>query len=350
MKIIPISGIIARWEMESESNVTPESLRKSLNDANGEDVRIDINSPGGNVAEGLEMYSLIKNYSGHSETRIVSMAASMGSIIALAGDKRTAEKTASYMIHNASGIAFGDHREVLKYAERLKAISGHLSNIYTDVTGILNSKIRNQMNEETWTYGNDIADYGFEIVDAENAVDIESAKFQAHTRYDNYVSELKAHPEEHVKDIENAAASLVVKPVQNSQLIPAPNAGNENNIEEKKSVKNLSELKAQFPEIHALAIQAGIDQEKDRVTAHITLGEAGNCQDLAVKNIKEGNVMTATVTAEYMAEGMKKKDVENRVEDDPENVNTDGKDDLGDDAEEQAAYEAKLNKKMGVKK
>jgi ATP-dependent protease ClpP protease subunit len=350
MKIISISGIIARWEMESESNVTPETLRKSLEEANGEDIRIDINSPGGNVSEGLEMYSMIKNYSGHTETRVVAMAASMGSVIALAGNKRTAEKTASYMIHNASGVTWGDYREVGKYAERLKAISGHLSNIYTDRTGIENSKIRSQMNEETWTYGEDLTDYGFEIVDSETAIDLESSKFQAHTRYDNYIAEMKARPEEHAKDIEKVAASLVIKPIQNNQTKPAPNAGNENNNEEKISVKNLEELKAQFPDLYAQAEQAGIEKHKDLVVAHITMGEAGNCMDLAVKNIKADNAITATVQAEYMAEGMKKRDISNRNEDEPENINTDGKDNGETTPEEQAAYEAKLNKKMGVKK
>lgn len=208
MKIIAISGIIARWEMSSESNVTPETLRKSLDEANGEDVRIDINSPGGEVAIGLEMFAMIKNYSGNTETRIVSMAASMGSIIALSGDKKTAEKTASFMIHNASGIMWGDFRDMAKYAERLKAISGHLSNIYTDRTGVKNSVIKDQMNEETWTYGQDLTDYGFEIVDSANDDGIESAKFQAHNRYDNYIAEMKARPEEHMKDIEKVAASI----------------------------------------------------------------------------------------------------------------------------------------------
>ena len=75
MVTIPISGIIANFELESESNVTPSSLRKSLEKANGEDILVTINSPGGGVFAGLEMFSLLKNYSGNVETRIVSLAA-----------------------------------------------------------------------------------------------------------------------------------------------------------------------------------------------------------------------------------------------------------------------------------
>ena len=81
MKIIRISGVIADWQMEREENVTPATLKKSLDEANGEDVLILINSPGGEVYQGLEMFSMIKNYSGHTETRPVSLAASMGSIM-----------------------------------------------------------------------------------------------------------------------------------------------------------------------------------------------------------------------------------------------------------------------------
>ena len=75
MITIPISGIIARFEMESESNVTPATLKKSLDAANGEDVLITINSPGGSVFQGMEMFSMIRNYPGHTETRAVSLAA-----------------------------------------------------------------------------------------------------------------------------------------------------------------------------------------------------------------------------------------------------------------------------------
>ena len=80
------------------------------------------------------------------------------------------------------------------------------------------------------------------------------------------------------------------------------------------------QLKREFPDVYNSIMQKGRDEQTDLVTAHITMGEAGNCMDLAVKNIKEGNSITATVQAEYMAEGLKKRDITNRVEDDPVNV------------------------------
>jgi|LGOV01.1.fsa_nt_gb ATP-dependent protease ClpP protease subunit len=329
MKVITISGIIARWEMSSESNVTPETLRESLNDANGESVRIDINSPGGNVAEGLEMYNMIKNYAGHTETRIVSMAASMGSIIALAGDKKTAEKTASYMIHNVSGFSWGDYRALRKYADRLENMTAHLSTVYTDRAGIANDTALQMMNDETWRYGDQLMEFGFEIVDASDDTNLESAKFNSHNRYDNYVAEMKARPEEFEKDLEKAVASIggliktkgdrvnFNKEQNSTSTKPVPNSGNDIEEENNSMAKmTKEEFKAQNPEAYEEIMQAGRDKERDVVTAHITMGEAGNCMGLAVKNIKEGNTITATVQAEYMAEGMKSIDITNRNDDD----------------------------------
>ena len=354
MKTIRISGIIDTWQMENESNVTPEDLNKSLLEANGEDVLILINSPGGSVYAGLEMYSLIRNYKGKTETRVVSMSASMGSIIALAGDKRTAETTASYMIHNASGIGWGDYREMQKTAEYLEAVTGHLSNIYTERTGVDNNKIREMMNAETWKYGEDLKDFGFEIVDSEENIDMSTARFNAHNRYDSYKKELLNHAEEYNSDIEKAVASfggLKIKPknqnVQKPQNIKTPeNSGKNNNKEIALMTKD--EIKAQFPEVYNEIMQEGVSKQQDLVTAHLTMGEAGDCMDLAIKNIKEGNEINHTIQAEYMAEGMKKRDISNREEDNVEDLGA-GQDDDEIDVVAQKEYEEKLKARWGKK-
>ncbi len=317
MIVIPISGIIARWEMESESNVTPETLRKSLDNANGESVRIDINSPGGDVDEGLEMFSMIKNYSGHTETRVVSMAASMGSVLALAGNKKTAEKTASFMIHNPWGFGIGDYRAFAKRAERLKAVTNHLSNVYTDRANVDNDKIRQMMNDETWIYGEDLTDFNFEIVESENDLSFDELKVSAHSRYDKYIDHIKNHPDIVDKDLERAVASIAAKKKSEIQNIktPAANAG-KNKDKENTSVKNLTDLKAQYPDIFAKAVEFGKAEAMDLVNAHLTLGEACGSIELAVKNIKAGNQLTQTISAEYQAKGMKTKDVAARIDDD----------------------------------
>ena len=128
MEVIVISGAIG-WE------VLADDIRKQLDAAGGEDVRVEVNSPGGFVSEGLEIYNLLKNYSGHVETRIVGFAASMASIIVLAGDDITAESTAIYMIHNVGTIAWGDHHLLRKSADVIEGMTNLLAKTYIDQTG-----------------------------------------------------------------------------------------------------------------------------------------------------------------------------------------------------------------------
>lgn len=347
MKVIPISGIIESWQMENEENVTPHELRKSLDEANGESVRIDINTPGGSVDQGLEMYNLIKNYSGHTETRVVSMAASMGSILALAGDKRTAEKTASYMIHNAWGMAIGDYRKLRNAADDMEHVTAHLSNIYTDKIGIDNLIVRNMMDKETWKYGEELSEFGFEIVDASDEMPISEARITSKARYKNYIDASKNHSEEAQESLSKVAASLVLKKTKMStnETVKTPVAEAGDNKE--NSVKNLEELKAQHPDLYAQAVKVGVEEHADLVNAHLTMGTAGNCMDLAVKNIKENKAITNTVNAEYMAEGLKVKDVSDRADDETTNLGSDS--DVNAEAENEE-YEKALGKGMRGRK
>ena len=78
----------------------------------GEDVVVQINSPGGVVMAGAEIYSKIKNYSGRTTVEIQSMAASAASMIAMAGKTIRMSPTAAMMIHNVSTSADGDYREM----------------------------------------------------------------------------------------------------------------------------------------------------------------------------------------------------------------------------------------------
>lgn len=357
MTTIPISGIIARIEYESESNVTPQSLRKSLEKANGDDVLITINSPGGSVFEGLEMYSLIKNYRGKTETRIVSLAASMASIIALAGQVRSAESTASYMIHNASGIALGDYREMRRVADFLENTSNHLSNIYHERTGIETQRIRQLMSDETWMFGTDLAEFGFQIVRANAPIQAESAKFEAKARYNEYLRNLKS--EEVIDDLERVAASIAgpKEKVKNEIIIESKfdeeinNSADAGETNQEETLMDLNELKSKHPDIYAQAVAVGVDQgieqERDRVEAHLTMGEAGDCMAIAVKNIREKKALTNAVNAEYMAAGITAKAKADIVADNQGEIET--ADDETVNKAETDAWASNLKAGLGVK-
>ena len=87
------------FEMESTS---PKKIQSELDKANGQSIDVDINSGGGSVFAGSEIYTAIKSYKGDVTVRIVGLAASAASVIAMAGKKVMMSPTAQLMIHNVS--------------------------------------------------------------------------------------------------------------------------------------------------------------------------------------------------------------------------------------------------------
>ncbi|OVE34786.1 peptidase [Priestia aryabhattai] len=139
---------IYEWfEMDATS---PRKITEQLTNANGEDIIVSINSPGGYVDDGSEIYTALKNYSGHVETQIVGLAASAASFIATAGDKVVIAPTAQIMIHNASMGNRGDHRSMDKASQMLKTTDRAIVNAYVLKTGKDEQDLLDMMAEETW--------------------------------------------------------------------------------------------------------------------------------------------------------------------------------------------------------
>ncbi|WP_460272062.1 head maturation protease, ClpP-related [Bacillus sp. NEAU-Y102] len=135
------------FEMDATS---PGTITNELLNANGDDLIVSINSPGGYVHEGSEIYTALKNYPGHVEVQVVGLAASAASVIAMAGDKVRISPTAQIMIHNASMWNGGDHRDMSKAAEMLKTTDRAIVNAYVIKSGKSEEELLNMMAEETW--------------------------------------------------------------------------------------------------------------------------------------------------------------------------------------------------------
>ena len=97
------------------------------------------------------------------------------------------------------------------------------------------------------------------------------------------------------------------------------NATNGENKEEGKSM-DIEKLKTEEPATFATAVQIGVDKERDRVSAHLTMGEASGDMATATKAIGEGSEMTAGLNATYMAAGMKKAEFTARLGDNPDEL------------------------------
>lgn len=88
---------------------SPEKVRDALKEADGNDVDIFINSGGGSVFAGSEIYSMIQRYKGNVTIHVTGLAASAASVIACAG-KCLMSATAQMMVHNVSSYANGDYK------------------------------------------------------------------------------------------------------------------------------------------------------------------------------------------------------------------------------------------------
>ena len=133
------------WSYTSARNVL-EALKK----ANGEDVLVKINSPGGSVFAASEIYTALRSYKGNVNIEIHGLAASAASVIAMAGYSKMSP-TGQMMVHkvSTSGVA-GDYRVMEHTAEMLRSANMTIANAYIDKTGMTEEEALNLMDNETW--------------------------------------------------------------------------------------------------------------------------------------------------------------------------------------------------------
>jgi ATP-dependent Clp protease, protease subunit len=147
-------------------NTSPRKVNKALRDANGEAVDVLINSGGGMITAGSEIYSALKNYAGEVNIRIV-WAASAASVIAMSRHS-VMEPTAMMMIHNVSSVAEGDYRDMEHESKVLDTASAAMSVAYQLKTGKSEAEIRKLMDKETWFTAREAQELGFVDEVAEN--------------------------------------------------------------------------------------------------------------------------------------------------------------------------------------
>lgn len=135
------------------------------------DVLVHVNSPGGDVFEGIAIYNNLKAHPGNVTVRVEGVAASAASFIAMAGATIEVDPNAMIMIHDAAGMEFGNAAILHKFADLLDRTSTNLANIYAARTGRPADEMRAAMLEETWYVGQEGVDAGLaDTVTAAGAV------------------------------------------------------------------------------------------------------------------------------------------------------------------------------------
>lgn len=142
----------AWWDDESQ---WPMNVKEILDEAEGKDLNIYVNSGGGHVFGGMAIYNMLKRFEGKKTVYVDGLAASIASVIALAGDKIVIPKTAYMMIHKPMGGQWGNAIDMRKMADTLDRIEEGIINVYQEniKEGIDIDNIKQMIHDETWLTG-----------------------------------------------------------------------------------------------------------------------------------------------------------------------------------------------------
>lgn len=121
-----------------------------LGKLSGQHIHLRINSPGGSVVEGTAIYNALRRHEGGLTVHIDAMAASMASVIAMAGEPVYMADNALLMIHNPWTVSMGESKDLRKEADLLDKLKVNLRNAYVRKTGINAEEIGAMMDAETW--------------------------------------------------------------------------------------------------------------------------------------------------------------------------------------------------------
>jgi ATP-dependent Clp protease protease subunit len=159
--------------------VTPKEFKSDLDNLGEIDtLNIYINSPGGDVFAGQTIYSILKRHKAHKNVYIDGLAASIASVIAMAGNTIFMPKNSMMMIHNPWTIGMGNASEFRKLAEDLDKIRESLIAAYEGHSALTRDEIIEIMDSETWLTASECEEYGFcDVVEEEEnmaaSIDVE---------------------------------------------------------------------------------------------------------------------------------------------------------------------------------
>jgi ATP-dependent protease ClpP protease subunit len=203
-----------------EEDQYPDAVKKFLDDAKGKNLNIYMNSGGGSVFAGMAIYNMLKRHQGNKTVYVDGLAASIASVIALAGDKVIIPSNAYFMIHKPWTIAMGDANEFRKTADTLDTIEQGILNVYEDnlAEGIDVKAIKKMVNEETWLTGDQASQY-FKNIEVSPA--IEAVAYTGELKFNNTPEQIQ----------------------QNAQVIEATSNGDEQNHQDEAISKHRAKLK-----------------------------------------------------------------------------------------------------------
>lgn len=190
----------------------------------GQHIHLRINSPGGSVVEGTAIYNALRRHQGGLTVHIDAMAASMASVIAMAGSPVYIADNALLMIHNPWTVSMGESKDLRKEADLLDKLKVNLRNAYVRKTGMNETDISAMMDAETWLDAVEAVALGFaDAIEEGVAAAATATPENLRARFDTFA---KGKPMDNIEPTAAPAVEATVvsesAPVEQPATEPAP--------------------------------------------------------------------------------------------------------------------------------
>lgn len=205
---LAIDGVIDTGSDWYSDAVTPKAFRAALDEHDGQDIIVSINSPGGDVFAGFEIYNMLAARKGGTTVRVMGLAASAASYIAMAADPGKLQmcRASMMMIHNPWSWAYGNAEKMRKQAEVLDAIGSVMVDIYMQRATCAEEELRAMLDAERYLSPTEALNAGLcdEVIDPAEEDDDEETQAMAALR-DRYVAMS-------VEDVRRVRSALHIAP------------------------------------------------------------------------------------------------------------------------------------------
>ena len=192
--------------------ITAQNFIDEIKEYEDTELNIHINSLGGEVFEGMAIYSIIQRRKAKTTVYIEGIAASIASVIALAADEVIMSENSLLMIHNAWGGTQGEAKDMRKQAEILDKITNEIAEVYVKKSGIPYNEVIRMMDEETWLTAEEAVALGL--------VDSISEPIKVAAKYD--VSKYKNITNKKVEQILSLTKKREIKMTEELKRQPLP--------------------------------------------------------------------------------------------------------------------------------
>lgn len=140
--------------------VEADAFVRDLASIKSKKITLRINSPGGDVFDGVALFNALKDKDAEIITRVEGLAASISSVIALAGDDIQMHKSAMYMIHDPWVLTAGNQYDLRDIADVLAKIGDNMLDIYYDKVGGKKRELKQMMKDEKWFKATEAKEFG----------------------------------------------------------------------------------------------------------------------------------------------------------------------------------------------